>query len=234
MAGKLPDSDEILRQTDWSSLEHGAGPAFPETLVKLSGLTSSHPRAVRLGLDHLWDDLIHQGTMYSATTPAALYVAALVGEARGRDWNGRRAELLHWLIEVAYTASDEMQRKVSAWCGYEYGPLYPWIRDIRPMIFRGVDACIHDPDPAVQQAALAAAAYLLDDPALVAHRARLVPLVRDVLGAGPHRRLAIRTLVVGGAGVDSFSKEAVAAAREDHFWLDTPTEPQGSPDEPPF
>jgi hypothetical protein len=99
-------------------------------------------------LNHLEDDLVHQGTVYSATVPAVRYVAALLGDPRNRElltpsWDeGRnyplRGRMLAWLEYVAYEVSDTKMWQIRDWTGdpsLATFPLYLEIRAIYPTIF---------------------------------------------------------------------------------------------------
>ncbi|MGW0809203.1 hypothetical protein [Nonomuraea sp. NPDC002799] len=64
-----------MRRTDWASLEHALGPAG-DTPGALADLLTGTPEAQAEAVGHLNDPVHHQNTLYSATAPAALYVAA--------------------------------------------------------------------------------------------------------------------------------------------------------------
>lgn len=73
----LPAPGTLLTQTDWGSLEHALGPAVeaPEMLAALLEPDQAARTKSLLYLDHV---LHHQNTLYAATVPAALYVAAIL------------------------------------------------------------------------------------------------------------------------------------------------------------
>ncbi|MFE5947116.1 hypothetical protein [Streptomyces sp. NPDC056480] len=62
----------------------------------------------------------------------------------------------------------------------EGSPVSVRVRVLRPALFRAVSAFLHDADLGVQEAPIAAAVPLLDDPELVRHRSVLTPLACDV------------------------------------------------------
>lgn len=68
---------EILHSTDWSRTFHAYGPATdaPEFLA---GLLSEKEEVREQALGYLNSAILHQGTVYPATPPAALFVAGLL------------------------------------------------------------------------------------------------------------------------------------------------------------
>lgn len=114
VASTLPwviDPRRILEETDWDSLHHAYGPASdaPEALA---GLLSEDPDTCGGVLGYLDAAVLHQGTLYPVTAPAALYVAGVLGDPRtliscesALPWDERerplRAALLEWLGSVA-------------------------------------------------------------------------------------------------------------------------------------
>ncbi|MFJ9448460.1 hypothetical protein ACIRRH_42685 [Kitasatospora sp. NPDC101235] len=100
----LPDPWAVLRDTDWSLLDTGFGPGreVPGALGWLLGddLTAEEAEHVLAGLG-----LRHQNTIYEATVPAALCVAAVLGhraEQHPGPADGVCALLLGWLADVAH------------------------------------------------------------------------------------------------------------------------------------
>jgi hypothetical protein len=233
----------VLGDTDWSGLKHAYGTAYPETPIKLAGLASGDPDAVRIALNHLWDDLIHQTTMYSATAPAALHVAALVSDPQCREsitpgWEtGKyplRAKLLEWLEAIAYEISDSKVQEFRSW-GFSEAEvllLYPEVRKVRLALFPCVADCLHDPDLRIRESAIKAAVRLTDCSDLASHREALAPLVRNVLAVSAeegHRRLAINTLEAWGENVESLRSSVTPLPPDVWEYV-----PEGPFDEPPF
>ncbi|GAA2244434.1 hypothetical protein GCM10010145_09100 [Streptomyces ruber] len=115
------------------------------------------------GLHHV---VHHQNTLYTATPPAALYVAGILGEARAlwsleknpHSFPGpMRAELLGWLGSVANEADDEAAT-TSRRFGFppeDYPPFVEVCR-IRPQLFRATSVFMDDPDIHVREAAVSA------------------------------------------------------------------------------
>ncbi|GLW54079.1 hypothetical protein [Kitasatospora phosalacinea] len=199
MESRIPDPRAILAETDWSGLEHAYGPAAPETPLKLAGLLSGEPAAAEAALDHLWGEVLHQGSLCSATAPVACYVAALLYDAGSGEFLDpkHRRRLLSWLAESAYTVSDHRERQLEEWFGPDRTTLFREFQEIRPRIFLGVAPHLHSPAGEVQEAALLAAAHLLDDPRLHSYRSEVSPMIRTVLAESVHdghREVAARAL----------------------------------------
>ncbi|MCX5081381.1 hypothetical protein [Streptomyces sp. NBC_00401] len=206
----LSDPDAVLAGTDWASLEHAYGPA-EDTPKMLLNLLDDDQQVRSHALDHLHYAVHHQNTLYSATVPSALYVAAILADPRTatpvdkrpHDFPGPlKMELLGWLGSIAHEADDETEA-ISRRHGFapeDYPPILH-VRQIRPALFGAVSACIYDQDLNVREAAIAACVPLLDDPQLRHHRADLAPLVREVLGASmlwQYRERAIDALNAWG------------------------------------
>ncbi|MFF3873494.1 hypothetical protein [Streptomyces sp. NPDC001978] len=155
--------------------------------------------------------LHHQNTIYEATVPTALYVAAILPDPRTtlpvdknhRDFPGcMRAELLAWIGSVASEVTDavDAMRRRHGFPLDDYPPAVA-IRQIRPLLFSAAFAYVDDADRHVREAAIAACIPLLDDAELLPYRATLVPLLREVLGTSElwqHRDRAIDALDAWG------------------------------------
>ncbi len=252
-ATDLPDPQSTLTRTDWAELQHAYGRATdaPRTLVAL--LDPEQDVRTR-ALEDLHNVLHHQNTLYEATPPTALYVAAILPDTRtlrSVDKDHRafpgcvRAELLLWIASVANEVTDAADA-----IGQQHGfPLddYPpavAIREIRPLLFSAASAYANDADRAVSEAALSACIPLLDDHRLLHHRAALVFVIRQVLGTSElwqHRERAIDAL--NAWGEDSSGLEG---QRNPFLFCDTDLSPHSSPwgadqsttqgrvDDPPF
>lgn len=193
--GLLPDPWDLLAGTDWASLEHACGSAAG-TPALLAGLLADDAGTQAKALRHLDDPVHHQNTIYSATVPAAVYVAAILRDPRTRslvvDADGRalplRAALLDWVTSVATEVGSEAEAHIAGVGLYlEEHPESVQVRALRPRLFQAVSAFLHAPYLAVQEAAIAAAVALLDAPELVQQRALLTPLIRDVLVSSDNR-----------------------------------------------
>ncbi|MFF2849911.1 hypothetical protein ACFVT5_26770 [Streptomyces sp. NPDC058001] len=204
------DPAEVLAATCWSALEHAYGPAadVPEMLT---GLLDVGEGVRSRALDDLHHVVHHQNTLFTATAPAAVYVAGILDDARSL-WSVKkdphsfpgplRAELLGWLNSVANGAGDEAATS-SRRFGFppeEYPP-YVEICRIRPQLFHSTSAFFDDPDIHVREAAVSACIPLLDDPRLLHHRVALIPLLRKVLAASAlwqYRERSIEALTSWG------------------------------------
>src|SRR6185369_6159935 len=73
--------EELLDATDWSALKHAYGNAgdLPARLLRL---LSQAPEAAGAALAELDAFVLHQGTIYSCTAPAATFVAAILADPR--------------------------------------------------------------------------------------------------------------------------------------------------------
>ncbi|MFG3583996.1 hypothetical protein [Streptomyces sp. NPDC047990] len=207
---RLPDPHRILTQTNWAELNHAYGLATdaPKMLVALLD-TDQTTRTKALAYVH--GVLHHQNTIYEATVPTALYLAAILTDPRTTlpvDKNRRdapgcmRAELLAWIGSVADEVTDEIDA-ASRLHGFPLDsyPAAAAIRQTRPQLFAAAFAYVHDADRHVSEAAIAACIPLLDDAELLPHRASLVPLLREVLGTSKrwqHRERAIDALDAWG------------------------------------
>lgn len=185
----------------------------PTILLPCSlGYSRTSP-AQATALRHLEDPIHHQNSVYSATVPAALFVAAALMDPStaavlpnpvGRQ-KQVRAALLGWLESVANAVGNKAEATMAQLgLRLERSSVSVQVRALRPALFRVVSAFLHYPDTAVQEAAIAAAVSLLDDPKLVQHRSVLTPLVRDVLATSAdrsYRFVAARGLNAWGQGV---------------------------------
>ncbi|MFJ9907915.1 hypothetical protein ACIRVK_34415 [Streptomyces sp. NPDC101152] len=232
--GLLPDPWDLLAGTDWASLEHACGSAAG-TPALLAGLLADDAGTQARALRHLDDPVHHQNTLYSATVSAAAYVAAILRDPRTDtpvvDNDGRtlplRAALLNWLESVATEVGSEAEAHMArvGLCLEEH-PESVQVRALRPGLFQAVTAFLHAPDPAVQEAAIAAAVPLLDAPELVQQRALLTPLVRDVLLSSDNR--SYRS--IAGRALKSWGERTglLPDARDEDLWAG------GCSSEPPF
>ncbi|MEV2278655.1 hypothetical protein AB0I72_24015 [Nocardiopsis sp. NPDC049922] len=117
----MPTATDILRTTDWAQTFHAYGSAA-DAPEGLSTLLRDDPDALSKGLYYFNSAILHQGTVYTATPPATLFVAALLDDlARGRwvpaghdDAERWRIALLDTLREVADAAAvDETDAELA-------------------------------------------------------------------------------------------------------------------------
>ncbi|WP_406329476.1 hypothetical protein [Streptomyces sp. NBC_00203] len=235
-AADLPDPRSTLTRTNWNALHHAYGPATdaPEILVAL--LDADQGVRTR-ALDNLYGILHHQGTIYEATVPTAQCVAAILPDPRTalsvdkthRSFPGcMRADLLAWLGSVADAVTDAVD-EVGQRLGFPLADHPPAVatREMRPLLFSAAFPYVDDTDRAVREAAIAACIPLVDDVRLLHHRAALVPLVRQVLGASElwqHRERAIDALDAWGE-----SSAGIEGQQNPFLFCDTDLSPDSTP-----
>lgn len=181
-ATALPEPAALLPATDWAALAHAYGPAdgTPDDLL---GLLHDDPEVQAESLGRLEMSVLHQGSLYSATAPAALFVAGILGDPRTLavhesyfSWDDRvrplRAALLEWLGELADSAADEEDEEDEEaeedgeedWA--EEIAAIEACRAVRPQLFGAVVPWLDDADATVREAALGAVTHLLRAPEL--------------------------------------------------------------------
>ena len=101
--------DDVTGRTDWATLSHAYAPAT-DTPGHLRALLSDDVTARDDAVDHLFGSVLHQGTIYPATAPAALAVASYLPDERtaatGADGLPVRGLLLGFLGEVGSSLAD--------------------------------------------------------------------------------------------------------------------------------
>lgn len=203
--------EAILRDTAWAELDHAYGSAS-DAPEQLRNLLSEDDEACGNALGYLDGALLHQGSVYSATSPAAAFVAAILDDPRvsllcesALPWDDRerplRAALLEWLGSLAESLTyDEWEFDDSEDAASEAAALDAG-RALLPELFDRIAPFLDDTDSAVRQAATGAVAHLLHAPELADQRAevaeRLLSAARD---ASPVERAGI-ALSLGGWGV---------------------------------
>ncbi|MFF0864110.1 hypothetical protein ACFYUV_20285 [Nonomuraea sp. NPDC003560] len=235
-----PPSDPLalIKQTDWASLEHALGPA-DDTPAALADLLLGTPEAQAKAVRHLNDPVHHQDTLYSATGPAALYVAAILSDPRtdtlvpsreDGQWYPLRQELLEWLGSITDGVSNDVEA-VLVRLGLLPGkdPEFTEVRALRPTLFRAVAAFFQDPNLPVREAALAAAVPLLDAPELAHHQASIAPIVRSVLATSLDR--GYQAIAVGG--LRAWGEETASLVKQEDLECILSTA-GGCSDDPPF
>ncbi|WP_244313299.1 hypothetical protein [Streptomyces zinciresistens] len=223
----------LLTATHWATLDHAYGSAA-EAPKRLAELLAQDQTVRTKALDYLHYTLHHQNTLYEATAPAALYVAAILPNPRttrtvDKGHNSfpgcMRAELLLWIASVADAVTDEAD-VLSRRHGFpldDYPPAVS-IRRIRPQLYSAAVAYVDDTDRPTAEAAITACIRLLDDPRLLHHRAALVPGIRQILGTSEqwqHRERAIDAL-------DTWGEDSTGLEGQQNPFLfcdsDTPTD----------
>lgn len=107
-----------LESTDWSRLHHAYGRAT-DTPGHLRALLRENLEMRKGAMSHLWSAIIHQGTPWTATGPAALVIAGLLSDERIDRHEPIRANLLSFLVSVAEApeqaglSNEELERMVA-------------------------------------------------------------------------------------------------------------------------
>jgi hypothetical protein len=82
----LVDVRALLLRTDWNAVEHCCPNVAPRTPVTLRQLLDDDPLVQGTAVRELSAAVTHSGSFYSATAPAALFVAAILGDPRTLAW----------------------------------------------------------------------------------------------------------------------------------------------------
>lgn len=216
----LPPYQVVLAETDWGSLQtaFGTGADLPALLARL---LEPDPKVQVAALSELGELVGHQGTIYEATAPVAVYVAGILTHPAAMTLRPYRsvpirATLLGWLASTLYDASDEMVGRTEQYCpGFlTPGTTVAAFRDLRPVLYRAVAPFLQDSHEDVREAAVIAALILAEHPALAEHRDHLAVRAQLILNTSsddPDRRVAWRALEAWGhnpPGPEPLSGEA--------------------------
>ncbi|WP_405947016.1 hypothetical protein OG588_10305 [Streptomyces prunicolor] len=213
LSGLPAAARELLLGTAWESLQHayGSGEDIP---VSLCSLVDEDPEVRSEALAALDMGVLHQGSLYTVTAPAALFVAAVLDHPVGLaeheghfPWDdgpprSLRAALLGWLGQVAESAAygEDPVRDRTDW---QWAPWHDATRrehdpdelaalhacrEIRPTLYDAVEPFLSSPDPHVREASLGAAVPLLSAPGLADRVPRAATLLRARLGSAAGRR----------------------------------------------
>ncbi|MDF6022545.1 hypothetical protein [Streptomyces sp. JH34] len=241
LSGLPAAARELLSGTNWKCLQHayGSGEDIPASLCSL---LDEDPEVRSEALAALDMGVLHQGSLYTVTAPAALFVAAILdhpmslAEHEGHfPWDdgpprGLRAALLVWLGQVAESAAygEDPVRDRADW---QWAPWHDETRrerdpdelaalhacrKIRPALYDAVEPFLSSPDPHVREAALRAAVPLLSAPGLADRVPRAATLLRARLGAVSGRReraSAARALGVWGMDTADLLADSDPAVR---------------------
>ncbi|RNL83217.1 hypothetical protein [Halostreptopolyspora alba] len=218
--------DPALRgidDVDWGRLHHAHGEAsdIPEALRDTIG---DDPRIAEEALDHLFDTLHHQGTLYPATPPAVPFLAELALAPR----TPRRAGFVELLASIATAdnATVEVLSGVRAALAERAGRLPdlldapdPWLRHLAtllvghlpvshpaPLVTRLRERVTSEDDPRTQAGLVAAAARLDPDHGSTWLREETAPDRPPGSRAG-----ALWSIAVNGLEWDQRTTTAVAA-----------------------
>ncbi|MFD8785016.1 HEAT repeat domain-containing protein [Kitasatospora sp. NPDC059599] len=168
-----PDPTAVVRSTDWAALAHAYGPAVT-TADDLLGLLQEDPEVQAESLGRLEMSVLHQGSLYSATAPAALFIAGILPDPCTLavhesffPWDDRRrplrAALLDWLGQFAESAAwdDEDLADPQDTDEAEELEAVHACRAVRPQILDAALRFLDDQDETVREAALGAVTHLL-------------------------------------------------------------------------
>ncbi|GAA2485719.1 hypothetical protein [Streptomyces gobitricini] len=203
----LPPFQALLDGTNWASLATacGTGESLPAALALL---TSSDPVIRQSVLQDALGPVTHQNSIYEATVPVALYVAAILNhpavtagdDSRDAKTSPNRptlVRLLEWLGDTAYDADDECvaigERLYGEGFLDEYEEMRAF-RDARPAIFSAIRALLGHANADVRHTALVAAIPLIEHPLLTQHQAALASYARRLLATSTDRRHRDRVL----------------------------------------
>ncbi|MFD6423291.1 hypothetical protein [Streptomyces sp. NPDC060198] len=226
----LPRYQQLLNGTDWASLAtvSGTGESLPAALARL---LDPDPAVRADAARDALSEVTHQNTMYEATVPVALYIAAILHHPRitagdfGFDTAGpsRRStlvKLLAWLSDTAYDADDECvaigERHYGEGFLREYEEMSAF-RDLRPAIFSAVQPFLGHESAEVRHAALMAAIPLAEHPLLAGLRRELVDHAHRLLATSAdryHRDRVLDALKAWGHDIGDLENTADVAVRE--------------------
>lgn len=195
----------MIECTDWTELEHAYGVA-QDTPLRLLQLLDEDPEVQAGALELLDMSVLHQESLYSATAPAALYVAAVLNNPRTLSrhenfatWDEQprplRAALLEWLGQIADSAA------YGETCNEEDGNdpgATDSVRAVRGTMHDAVSPHLLAPDPTVRAAALSATAALLQAPELASRISATTKILRQLLTESTDRRERANTILTMG------------------------------------
>jgi hypothetical protein len=198
----MPSPEDVLAATNWSLLYHAYGSAGSLPKI-LRGLLSQDPVAAGHALGTLDAALLHQGSLCSATAPAAVFVARCLTDARtdivcasSLPWDNRtrplRAALLEWLGNVGESASyhdehpDDTNEAERA------------CQTIRPELFRAIAPFLYNDNSSIRSAAMVAAGHILYAPDLAESRTEVAQqLLEPAAWTEPADRARIALILDG-------------------------------------
>ncbi|MFD7031523.1 hypothetical protein ACFWAR_26195 [Streptomyces sp. NPDC059917] len=217
----LPPLQTLLDRTNWGSLATacGTGEALPAALLLL---TDPDPVVRKSVLQDALEPVTHQNTLYEATVPVALCIAALLGHPVlaerddhpdvGAQRHPTLVELLDWLADTAYDASNADD---------EYEAMRAF-QDARPALFSAVHPLLGHDDADVRHTALVTAIPLSEHPALTRHQADLADRARRLLATSTdrhHRDRALGALTAWGHETSGLENASDIAAHEHYARL---------------
>ncbi|MEU7726761.1 hypothetical protein AB0B78_16185 [Streptomyces sp. NPDC040724] len=209
------DPGALLLQTDWNAVEHCCPDVAPETPVILRELLDDDPDVQGFALRCLAEALVRGNVFYTATAPAARYVAAILGDPRTLAQVTDRS--VHEVYDLGPQTPFPLRAGLMSWLGdsvvdamAQQGRPYgdqedlDAFLDLAPEFYAAVRPFLTSGSLEIREAALGALLPLLRLPALAdrgpAHRDQVLAAA---FGAGPHRWRAVDTLSSWGEDVSS-------------------------------
>ncbi|MFF3653653.1 hypothetical protein ACFYXV_34080 [Streptomyces sp. NPDC002181] len=231
----LPPFQTLLDNTDWALLATacGTGESLPAALALL---TNPDPLIRESALQDALEPVTHQNSIYEATVPVALYVAAILNhpavtpsdyshDAKTGPNRPTLVRLLEWLGDTAYDANDDCV----AVDGHLHGEgvldeheAMRAFRDARPAIFSAVHALLCHDSAGVRHTALVAAIPLAEHPHLTQHQVALAGHGRRLLATSTdryHRDRVLDALKAWGHDTSGSENASDIAAREHYARL---------------
>lgn len=200
-----------MADTDWAGLRHAYGTAT-DTPLHLAELLHEDPEVQARALGQLDMSVLHQGSLYSATAPAALFVAAILAHPRTLarhetcfPWDERvrplRAALLEWLGLVADSAAHGESGDVEP---RDDPRVIGSVRATRPELYRAVAPHLRGDDRDVRAAALETVSALFEGPEFADRATEAAKLLRAGLDDVTERReRAVIVTTLGAWGEDT-------------------------------
>ena len=210
---------------DWSQLHHAYGRAV-DAPSELRALLDRNPERRRAAVKYLWSAILHQGTAWTATAPAALVVAGLLEDRRlDRDGLDLRGELISFLESVAAVfensgvSEDELKEMAAASRRLDEllqegddEALYQDEDASKAFYARSVLDCVRV-TPALAEAVLP---HLSNpDPPVRAHAAMAMVTMRRALGPARAKELVARIESMAVAARDPDERSALVLALGD-------------------
>ncbi|MFF3863340.1 hypothetical protein [Streptomyces sp. NPDC002209] len=177
--------------------------------------------------------MTHQNSIYEATVPVALYVAAILnhpsitaGDDNPNVETQNRptlVQLLDWLGDTAYDANDECVAIDERLYGEGiHDEQMRAFRDARPAIYSAVHSLLGHDNADVRHTALVASIPLIEHPLLTQHQAALAAHARRLLATSTdrhHRDRVLDALRAWGQGPSALENASDFAAREHYARL---------------
>ncbi|MFD5618937.1 hypothetical protein [Streptomyces yangpuensis] len=228
----LPPFQTLLDSTNWGALATacGTGEALPAALRLL---TDPDPVIRKSALQDALGPVTHQNSIYEATVPVALYVAAILNHpAITADDDNPDAEtqnrptlvqLLDWLGDTAYDANDECVAIDESLYGEGiHDERMHAFRNVRPAIYSAVHRLLDHDNADVRHTALVTAIPLAEHPLLTHHQADLADHARRLLASSTdrhHRDRVLDALKAWGHNTSCLEDASDIAAREHYARL---------------